>query len=198
MKKNNLHVATRPYVTQMDKVTIVTNIVVRLLVAPAMLLTPFWGWLSSLLLDLWDYGAFMRAGFTYRQYQIFDKALDWWFDLFMFVTPFYLDWPLKWVFAIIFAWRTIGEVIYFLLNEKGIVYFFAPNVIEFFFLAYYVLLTFFPKHEGYVELIVFAICLIFKLYQEYLLYFKNTIDEDSKKFILTHPWVKRKVSEGEI
>ena len=145
---------------------------------------PLAGWLILTALDTWDYGISLRAGIDFKKYQIFDKSLDLWFNVFMLLSAWYYQWPNSSIFLALFLLRFLGEM-FLLLTHKRIFLLYFPNIIHFFYPLYLVYLYLLQDkyNNNLVLLILLVVAALPKLFEEYLLHYKNYIDHNSDNYL---------------
>lgn len=147
------------------------------------LIDPLIAWLIAFILDTSDYVFALRSGLTYRQYQNIDKSLDLLSRVYFVVSAFFFGWPHAWLFVALFLLRLIGDILYF-KTRREVWFFFFPNVIEFFFPLYILIL---PAPSVESILLIFIVSLVVKLLHEHLTHIYRFIDPVSKTYIAKHP-----------
>lgn len=153
------------------------DIVVRLSLILVVLRYPLLGALLILLIDAADYEIAVSAGLTYIQYQLVDKTLDQINVLYLTISSFILDLPIKYLILGLFSYRLIGQIFFFLTHkEKHFVLF--PNLVDFLFPLYLV------TNSLALSLII---SLPLKLIQEYMLHVRHYIDPFAMLFVRAHP-----------
>jgi hypothetical protein len=150
-----------------------------------LLASPVLGWIILTFIDTVDYALALRAGLTWPKYQAIDKALDA-LNRVYFVLVFYLLAP-NIIFYTSLAFlliRGLGDILYFLKHQEKY-YFFFPNVLEYFFIVYFL------TYDIYLSLII---SVPIKVAHEYFVHIKRWIDPISLKYLKNHPEHKRAIS----
>ena len=160
-------------------------ILVRLLIPLSILRWPLAGGIVAMLIDALDVVLIEMVGGHFENYAALDKGLDtYYLALELWVS---LGWQelAKWTSVALFAYRTAGVVAFEVTQTRWLLLVF-PNLFENFYLAYLVILRYFPRfvltpHRlGALPLLL----LVPKLAQEYLLHYSEAQPWD---------WVKRNV-----
>ncbi len=112
-------------------------VLLRILVAPLIFIWPLTAIILSFFLDVIDIEFASRGALTLEKYERYDKALDlWWYFNVMTFSWFYLP-NYRYVLLILFIFRTVGEVIFFIKKDRRI-FFLFPNFFEnIFFLIFF-------------------------------------------------------------
>lgn len=155
---------------------------VRLLVPLTILRWPLAGLLLSNLADLYDW-QFAPVGneIQVKNYQTWDKAMDFYYWLFALVIVFrWKDKLAKWIAIGLFSYRIVGMVAFFFTGERALLFFF-PNVFENFVILY-LAYQFIFKRDTMLDgprttALVLGFLTIPKLLHEYLQHFTGK-----------HPW----------
>jgi len=127
---------------------VLANIVLRVVLGPAIFISV---WLSSLLTFLLDWADgefFKRAGYPHSKYTLYDKILDYYWYVFILIYIFLYDVPSKRVFLILFLFRSLGQILFF-LTKKEIYFFLFPNIFEIGFYFYLITLLF-PELDSFM------------------------------------------------
>jgi hypothetical protein len=118
-------------------------------------------------------------------YHTLDKLLDlYYLSLEAWVASRWANRPARVVALALFGWRVVGVALFELTGERAVLFAF-PNLFEWWFIAFLVVVRFFPRHEPRTWRAVvtwLAILLVPKLGQEYLLHVAEAQPWD---------WVKR-------
>jgi hypothetical protein len=144
----------------------------RLLVPLTIFRWPLYGGFASNLFDGFDVMMikFINSGYII-DYARIDKALDWYFLLFMAVVS--LRWASieKWTSLGLFGWRTVGVILLEITGARWLLVIF-PNLFLDFWLANALRLKFFPQWTWTIKRMITAllILLIPKLLTEYMLH----------------------------
>ena len=144
-------------------------VLLRILAAPLVFIWPLPSIILSFFLDIIDIEFASRKVLTLSEYEKYDKALDvWWHLNIMIFSWFYLP-DYKIFLLILFILRMIGNIIFFLKNDRRI-FFLFPNFFEnifflIFFSLYFKQLNFLLGREFiYFSL---SIMIITKIFQEW-------------------------------
>ncbi len=118
----------------------ILSLLLRIGTAPLIFWFPLPAILLSFFLDGIDGEFASRKALTLAEYEYYDKALDlWWYTNAVLFSSFYFsDSPfIKYFLLLLFVYRLIGEVIFFKLNTRRILFWF-PNFFEFFFVYFFI------------------------------------------------------------
>lgn len=143
--------------------------ILRIIVAPIIFIWPLQAIILSFFLDLIDIEFASQKVLTLSEYETNDKALDlWWYLSAMIYSWFYLT-PYKYMLLGLFVFRYIGDVIFFIKNDRRIFMLF-PNFFEnifflFFFSTYFKWLNFLLDKK-YLAFSLITL-LVFKIIQEW-------------------------------
>ena len=135
---------------------------------------PFQASWLNFILDTVDGDILIRFGLSDSVYQLLDKAADFTTYLFMFLAG--RSWQVGRIIAALFAWRTIGQALYF-ATQNELVFFFFPNFLEPFFMIYSLLLFINPqkaqwRYEKHLFLIWFIV-VAYKMWNEWNTHLAN-------------------------
>ncbi len=152
------------------------SVVLRLIFGPTIFWFPRITALFSFMLDWVDGELYKRAGYSHHQYGIYDKALDYYWYVWIFFYVLLVPVPYRTLFVFLFVWRTIGQLLYFKTRNR-IFFFIFPNVFEIFFL-YYLVVTI-PGQNSIFLLspyiwIAFTFIVFFVMIREAVLHIENT------------------------
>jgi len=155
-------------------------IILRLIVPFSILRYPLAGFLTAILLDVFDAplasligGHTLGFGGDFIEYNLIDKWLDTYFLFFGFLVS--LRWQnslAKKTASLLFWFRFFGVVVFSLTGLRALLFFF-PNIFEFFYLYYLTIARRFPalSPDSFKKLmLILIILLIPKLFFEYLLH----------------------------
>jgi len=151
-------------------------IALKFLVPALMLIFPLGGVWGNYVLDIVDGDLLMGLGVAEYTYQTLDKFADLISYVFMLILG--LRWRIKKIVVILFAYRLVGQVLFFITRNE-LVFMFFQNFLEPLLLIYTVILFKFKKddkaHEFYRKhiFIVWAIVLVYKIWNEWYLHFAN-------------------------
>lgn len=161
----------------------------RLVIPFFIFIYPLWTIFTALFLDLLDGEVASRKLLTHWQYQIYDKLLDlWWYTfIFFYILIIYPQHSL--FFVILYTYRLIGEVFFFISRKREILFLF-PNLFEsaFLLLYFYNLLVGTSLFDNNLLYIYLSIAFFIKLFQEYLIHIKK-ITFSEKLFGIKKNWV---------
>lgn len=149
-------------------------ILIRLLVPLSVFKWPLFGAITSQVADALDVvliTLFNMGDFPPGSYAAIDKALDWYFYLFLAIISLKWETLAKWTSIALFSWRTIGVVL-FEITGLRILLFIFPNLFLWFYLFWAARNKYFPKFELTKKklAIILLVLLIPKLIQEYILH----------------------------
>ena len=147
------------------------------LIAPLIILRyPLPGILTAMVIDMYDWKFFgLQAAEDYTLYQNWDKALDFYYQLFMLAVVFrFKDTMAKNTAIFLFAFRMIGLLLFYASNNRTMLLYF-PNVFENFVL-FYLLYMFISKQKSLFEdkkilAVVLAVLATPKIIHEYFQHF---------------------------
>lgn len=118
-------------------------IALRIVTPVLIFVYPFFITLFSFILDTVDSELAFRGKVSWRKYSSFDKALDYWWYIFIFIYSINLGiFP---IILILFVLRSIGQLAFLATREEKYFVFF-PNILEIYFLFYIVVLQLQPKY----------------------------------------------------
>ncbi|PIP62556.1 hypothetical protein COW98_03360 [Candidatus Roizmanbacteria bacterium CG22_combo_CG10-13_8_21_14_all_35_9] len=151
-------------------------IFLRILSAPLILIWPTTAIILSFSLDVID-ADFAHYVVSKKQYQIIDKALDFW----VFLYEMILAWQLFPVFRnfllFLFLWRMIGTLIFYFTGERKLFLIFANYFENAFFVIFF--RNYIPKINLYF---LIGISFIIKLFQEWFIHVADlSVREDILK-----------------
>lgn len=153
----------------------------RILSAPLIFITPLPAIILSFFLDVIDIEFASQKVLNLSEYEKYDKALDfWWYINIMIFSWFHLP-SYKYLLLILFTFRAIGEIIFFIKNDRR-VFFLFPNFFEnifflIFFSIYFKQLNFLLNKE-FVYIFI-SIIIVLKLFQEWWVHIAQiSIPED--------------------
>ncbi len=111
------------------------SILLRLVAGPAVFFFPLASTLVNVLLDAFDGELYKQSGYARPQYSTYDKLLDYYWYLWLMAYIMLANIPGKWLFLGLFAYRTVGQIL-FLMSRNGMLLFLFPNVFEKLFFYY--------------------------------------------------------------
>ena len=140
---------------------------------------PLLGGILAMLADAADIMIFEAFGYGFLgnldlSYQFIDKGFDMWYLFFEFLVVLkWSDMLARKTGMILFGWRAIGFVLLLILGLRE-VFFFAPNIFEFFFLAMLIIWKFNDKFKlGKKSLIIILLIVgIPNIIKEYIMHIK--------------------------
>ena len=132
------------------------------------------GW-ANFVLDSVDGDILIRAGLHEPTYQVVDKIADWWTYLIIFIWGWKT--PIRRPVAFLFAFRTVGQVL-FLVTRNELALFFFPNLLEPLFLIYVTIGRFKGVDRSFEiyhrhRVVIWAFILIYKFQDEYVTHVAN-------------------------
>ena len=112
-------------------------VILRIFSAPSIFVWPLPAIILSFFLDVIDIEFASRKVLTLSEYERCDKVLDlWWYLNIMIFSWFQLP-NYRYILLILFIFRTVGEIIFFIKNDRKI-FFLFPNFFEnIFFLIFF-------------------------------------------------------------
>jgi hypothetical protein len=155
-------------------------LVLRLIGPLLIMKKPFWGMILAIGLDTIDFDliAFFHEMLNgdyyvyYPTYVVFDKSLDLYMGMIGVIASKVWQPLIHKTMIALLSWRIIGVLLFLILNERYI-FFFFPYIFDFFFLYYAFTLQYKPELKPTTKkevATVLAILLIPKLMQEYFLH----------------------------
>jgi len=143
------------------------------------------GW-GNFILDSVDGDLLIPAGLDNGLYQNLDKAADWVAYLFMFIWGWRK--PIRREISIVFAMRTVGQVLFF-TTQNEMVFFWFPNLLEPLFLVYVTIARFKGwqrAQEIYRQRIwlIWICILVYKIQDEYFTHVGNVDRTDLLRSLL--------------
>jgi hypothetical protein len=137
---------------------------------------PFLGGWANFILDTLDGDILIPLGLIDSTYQLIDKSADWFTYVGMVLCAHHFKWPIKKWIIILFIFRSLGQLAFFLSRDER-VFFIFPNFLEPFFLIYASLVflkkakayDFYTKHKFAIWLFVF----IYKMQDEWITHIAN-------------------------
>lgn len=141
-----------------------------------MLKFPLFGLWGNYFLDVVDGDILLSLGMSDATYQSIDKATD--FVSYIFMLLLGLRWSIRKIVIILFSYRIIGQILYFVTGNE-LIFFYFQNFLEPLMMVY-ALILFRQKDEKKAYLtykkyiiLVWAIVLIYKIWNEWYLHFAN-------------------------
>jgi hypothetical protein len=170
------------------RVLILLVIAGKFIVPALMLRFPFYGVWGTYVLDIVDGDVLLQLGVSDATYQTIDKAADYFSYVIMLIIG--LRWRIKSLIVLLFVYRTIGQVLFFVTRQE-IVFFYFQNFLEPLVLVYTFLLfrhheseerayASYRKHLGLIWILIVA----YKVWNEWYLHYAN-IDLSSLFFGFT-------------
>lgn len=151
-------------------------IFLKFLVPALMLKFPFQAVWGNYLLDVLDGDILMSLGINDYLYQTIDKFADYWSYIFMLILG--LRWNIKKIIIFLFAYRTIGQILFFATRNEQVFLVFQ-NFLEPLVMAYSLIIfkqkteaEAFQTYKRHFKLI-WAIVIGYKLWNEWYLHFAN-------------------------
>ncbi|MFZ2024886.1 MAG: hypothetical protein WAV51_01205 [Microgenomates group bacterium] len=150
------------------------DVILRLFFGPFIFISPIFSTLVIFILDGFDGEIIKRSGYARHQYSTYDKIMDYWWYIWIFIFVLYTNVPVKNLFIFLFLYRTVGQLLY-LLYQKGIIFFLFPNVFESLF--YYYLVAHIVHQEQFffaqplLTYVIIALTIL-KLAQEYIIHIR--------------------------
>lgn len=161
----------------MDQVFQLLIILLKILIPGSMLIFPLFGLWGNYVLDVIDGDILLSLGMSDSTYQLIDKTTDLISYFFMLILG--LRWSIKKLIIILFTYRIIGQILYFITGQE-IIFFYFQNFLEPLMMIY-ALILFKQKDEKVAFLtykkhiiLIWAIVLVYKIWNEWYLHFANT------------------------
>jgi len=145
---------------------------------------PLITWIVVYLLDVFDCPFAIWGGIKFSGYQKIDKTVDFITRLYLVYTAWILGWPYL-IFLGLVIIRLVGDLLYLFSGKEKYMFYF-PNLVEFFFPAYF----FYNKYlifenNSLVYLIILALLsAILKTINEYYLHVKLDIGKKLRAYYL--------------
>lgn len=172
----------------MFKFLYILIIILRIIFASFIFVRPLLSIIVSFFLDLID-ADFAHKVVAKKLYQIIDKNLDlWWFINIMIYS--FINYPdYKIYLLILFIYRVVGQLIYYVSGNRGVLLFF-PNFFEWIFFLIFFGKNYYPSIlEGQKYILFLIIIFITKIFQEWFLHVADlSIREDFLK--IKRSWKK--------
>lgn len=137
---------------------------------------PFFGVWANYFLDVIDGDILLSMGMSEESYQLIDKFADLISYIFMLIIG--LRWRIRKTVAILFLYRLIGQILFFLTRNE-IVFIYFINFLEPLIMIY-ALILFRKKSESKAYevykkhfLLIWTIIIVYKLWNEWYLHFAN-------------------------
>lgn len=176
----------------------VVIIIVRLLLPLTILRWPLGGTIACIIADTFDHYALRAAGFglfSGGHYQVLDKILDTWYLCFLLIVMLRWKNPLaRRTGIVLFVVRFVGFAVFEISGWRPVFVIF-PNVVEYFFLLWTIILKWFPRFRLTRRrlAIILVLVTIPKLYQELMM---HVVYVDQKFSLLNHfqsfgTWIQR-------
>jgi hypothetical protein len=152
-------------------------ILLKFFVPTLMLRFPFVGAWGNYLLDVVDGDILMALGLSDYVYQTVDKAADYYSYIIMLILG--LRWRIRKLVIILFIYRTIGQLLFFLTRNEQ-VFFIFQNLLEPLVMAYTLLLLLLKGNEAkaYASyrkhlILIWVIIIAYKAWNEWYLHLAN-------------------------
>lgn len=108
-----------------EKLTFI-SIIIRIIFGPLIFYSVQLAAVLNFIVDLTDGEIYKRAGFLYKDYQTIDKILDYYWYMNIIFYMFITNNSNLLLFFLLFVYRTIGQVIYFITKNQNI-FFYLSN-----------------------------------------------------------------------
>lgn len=148
----------------------------KFLVPSLMLRFPFQAIWGNYFLDVIDGDILLSLGLSDYTYQTIDKVADYWSYIFMLILG--LRWNIRKIVIFLFAYRTIGQILFFLTRNEQVFLLFQ-NFLEPLVMAYSLIIfkqgseaKAFQTYRRHFKLI-WAIVIGYKLWNEWYLHYAN-------------------------
>lgn len=151
-------------------------ILLKILVPALMLKLPIFGLWGNYFLDVVDGDILLSLGLEENTYQTIDKLAD--LVSYIFMLFLGLRWSIRKTILILFIYRLIGQMLFFITGNE-LIFFYFQNFLEPLMMIY-ALILFKQKSEkkAYVTykkylILIWAIVLVYKVWNEWYLHFAN-------------------------
>lgn len=151
-------------------------ILLKIAVPASMLRFPLFGLWGNYFLDVVDGDILLSLGMNDQTYQLLDKSTD--FISYIFMLILALRWSIKKTIIILFTYRIIGQILYFLTGNE-LIFFYFQNFLEPLMMIYaLILFKQVSEKKAYLTykkhfILIWAIVLIYKIWNEWYLHFAN-------------------------
>lgn len=151
-------------------------ILLKIAVPASMLKFPLFGLWGNYILDVVDGDILLSLGMSDSTYQLIDKSTD--FISYIFMLILGLRWSIKKTVIILFSYRIIGQILYFVTGNE-LSFFYFQNFLEPLMMIYaLILFKQASEQKAYLTykkhiILVWAIVLIYKIWNEWYLHFAN-------------------------
>ena len=158
------------------KIIIILSIV-RIISPISILFYPLWGTIFCVLVDAADHSVLVLTGarktFSLTRYEKYDKFLDLWQYMFMFLTS--IGTPLFNIISFFFFIRVFGNIFFLITNNREI-FLYTPNVFEALYIIYFIVLRYLQidiTQNTLMFMFIILVILILKFIQEYMVHHKG-------------------------
>ena len=151
-------------------------IVLKVIVPACMLKFPFAGLWGNYFLDVVDGDILLSLGMQDYHYQLIDKTADLVSYVFMLILG--MRWRIKKIVIILFSYRLIGQILFF-ITQNELSFFFFQNFLEPLMMIYAIILLKQKSEEKTYHIykkhlyIIWGIILSYKIWNEWFLHFAN-------------------------
>lgn len=151
-------------------------IILKIVVPASMLIFPLFGLWGNYFLDVIDGDILLSLGMSDSTYQLIDKSTDLISYIFMLILG--LRWSIRKTIIILFAYRIIGQIFYF-ITGKEVIFLYFQNFLEPLMMIYaLILFKQVSEKKAYLTykkhlIVIWAIVLIYKIWNEWYLHFAN-------------------------
>jgi hypothetical protein len=164
----------------MNKFLYFAVVLLRIIFPPLIFIYPLISIIVSFFLDVIDIEFASSKVLTLSEYEQNDKLLDFWWYLNAIIYSWYQVPKVRFFLLILFAYRLIGQAIFFIKKDRRI-FFIFPNFFENFFFLYF-FADYFPFLKELINNHFFLISLLlifFKFFQEWWVHIAQiSIPED--------------------
>ena len=155
---------------------IIFVVLLKFVIPVLMLWWPIAAVWANYVLDTVDGDILGSLGLSNAPYQLIDKTADYWSYIFMVLVA--RHWHIRRTVYVLFAYRTIGQVLFFATGNE-LVFFYFQNFLEPLMLIYVLLIwragsenraySLYRRHI----LLIWAIIILYKLWNEWYLHYAN-------------------------
>lgn len=152
-------------------------ILLKFLIPLIMLKNPFLGAWGNYFLDVIDGDILLELGLSDSLYQTIDKVADYFSYIIMLLVG--IRWRIRKIIIILFIYRTIGQVLFFLTRNE-LMFFIFQNFLEPLVMVYSLLLLLKKGNEEKAHatykkylLLIWGIIILYKVWNEWYLHYAN-------------------------
>ena len=146
-------------------------VILRIIFAPLIFVWPLLSVIVSFFLDLID-ADLAHYTITKDQYEINDKALDFWVYIFEMIYAWQNFSDFKWLLLVLFTWRFIGMIVFYITNNRKYFIIFENFFENIFFVLFF-------KIQIVNIYITFILAFMIKIFTEWFIHYADlSVRED--------------------